>query len=369
MKFIHIADVHLGATPDSVMPWGEQREKEIWASFNKIIDLCNEQKVDLLLIAGDLFHRQPLLRELKEVNYSFSKLETAKVVLMAGNHDYIGSRSYYQEFQWCDKVHMFIKDTIDFIEFPEHKTVVYGLSYLSRDITQPLYDSVKPEHKGKINVLLAHGGDEKNIPFNRRKLIDSGFDYIALGHIHKPEIISDRMAYSGSLEPMDKNETGSRGYIIGDININTSGSLDMEAAGFSNREINTVINISFVPFSSREYKRVDLLVDADTTNGSLLDMARDAIKSMGEQHIYSFYIKGIRDEHVHFNIEGLKSLGNVLDIIDESLPDYDFEALYRDNSDNLIGLFIQRIRQKANQDEIAKKALYYGIEALLGAKR
>lgn len=369
MRFLHIADVHLGATPDSGMPWSELREKEIWSSFSKIIDVCNEQKVELLLIAGDLFHRQPLLRELKEVNYCFSKLETARVVLMAGNHDYIGARSYYQDFEWNDRVHMFKKDTIEVVEFPELGAAVYGLSYHNRDITEPLYDNIKPVHKDRINILLAHGGDEKDIPFNRRKIINSGFDYIALGHIHKPEIISNRMAYSGSLEPIDKNETGSRGYIIGEVNMREKDSpVFSSVITAQERDSITDINLSFVPFSKREYKRALLPVDTGTTNGSLIDLAGEIIKTTGEQHIYSICIKGVRDEQVQFDTKALKSLGNILDIVDESLPNYDFDALYRDNSDNLIGLFIQRIRENANQDEIAKKALYYGIEALLGAR-
>lgn len=357
MKFIHIADIHLGASPDSGMPWSPLREKEIWSSFENIIHVCNEEKVELLLIAGDLFHRQPLVRELKEVNYCFSKLETAQVALMAGNHDYIGARSNYQEFAWDNRVHMFLQDRMESVAFPELNTVVYGLSYCSRDITEPLYDTVRPENKERINILLAHGGDDRNIPMNRKKMLDSGFDYIALGHIHKPEIINNRMAYSGSLEPLDKNETGERGYILGEIS-------ETENDGKEGRKV----SVRFVPSCIREYKKVELSVDRNTTNGSVLDQARDAMKSLGQQHIYSFYISGVRDEQIHFDKEALRSLGNVLEVEDESVPDYDFDGLYRENADNMIGMFIQRIRENAKQDEISKKALYYGIEALLGAK-
>ncbi len=353
MKFIHIADVHLGAVPDSNQSWGAAREKEIWTSFQNIIDVCNMEKVDLLLVAGDFFHKQPLVRELKEANYIFSKLETAKVVLMAGNHDHIAARSYYQEFAWDEKVHMFLNDVIEPIDFPELGVEVYGFSYHSRDIVEPVYDNVKPKQRDKINLLLAHGGDEKNIPMNRKKLLESGFDYIALGHIHKPEIFSDKMAYSGSLEPIDKNELGERGYILGEI---------AEEQG----QRKTLIR--FVPNSMREYKRVNLPVAQETTNGSLQDLAREAVRTLGEQHIYSFCIQGVRDETIHFEKEALKTLGNVLEVEDESVPDYDFDALYRENADNMIGLFIKRIRENAKQDEVAKKALYYGIEALLGAK-
>jgi hypothetical protein len=92
------------------------------------------------------------------------------------------------------------------------------------------------------------------------------------------------------------------------------------------------------------------------------------IRSNGKQHIYQFSIEGIRDEAIHFDKDAVKTLGNILEVVDQSVPDYDFDALYHENSDNMIGLFIQRIRENAEKDEVAKKALYYGIEALLGAR-
>ena len=60
MRFIHMADVHLGAVPDSGCPWSAFRENEIWETFVRVIDQIREEKIELLLIAGDLFHRQPL---------------------------------------------------------------------------------------------------------------------------------------------------------------------------------------------------------------------------------------------------------------------------------------------------------------------
>ncbi len=354
MKFIHIADIHLGAVPDSDMPWGAQRGKEIWDSFQDIVRICNEEKADLLLIAGDMFHRQPLVRELKEVNYILSRLETARVLIMAGNHDYIGARSYYQGFEWDEKVHFFLSDTVECKIYEELKVEIYGLSFHAKDIYEALYDGVKHERNERIHILLAHGGDERNIPINRKKLIELDFDYIALGHIHKPEIITNRMAYCGSLEPLDKNETGDRGYLLGEI-----------TEGEDGKRITTV---NFIAHSARVYKRCLLPVNPQDTNGSLLDKARNIMKEQGMQHIYSFTIQGIRDEMIHFDKEAIRALGNVLEVTDQSVPDYDFNALYLENEDNIIGMFIQKIRENTNQDEVARKALYYGIEALLGAK-
>lgn len=355
MKFIHIADVHLGAVPDSNMSWGTEREKEIWESFRNIIEVCNEQEAELLLIAGDLFHRQPLVRELKEVNYCFSKLKHTQVVLMAGNHDYIGSRSHYQDYPWDDKVHLLLGDKPDTIVLPELNTEICGFSYHTRDITEPLYDNMRPLNRDRISILLAHGGDERDIPINRRRLAEAGFDYVALGHIHKPELISQKMAYCGSLEPLDKNETGPRGYILGEITEH-------------GKEGSRQTGISFIPCSLREYKRIIIPITPDTTNGSLMDQARELIKQNGSRHIYQFLLQGLRDEAVHFDTQALKQLGNVIEVYDDAIPDYDFDALYRENADNIIGQFILRIRESRKQDEVTRKALYYGIEALLGAR-
>jgi DNA repair exonuclease SbcCD nuclease subunit len=247
---------------------------------------------------------------------------------------------------------MLLKDTAETIYLPDINTEVSGFSYHVRDIAEPLYDGMKPEDNGRIHILLAHGGDEKDIPINKKKLMDAGYDYLALGHIHKPEIISEKAAYSGSLEPLDKNETGERGYILGVI----SGE---EKAG---------TKIKFIPSSARQYMRIDLTVDQNATNGSLADLAAETVRTNGKQHIYSFNIRGVRDETIHFDKEALKILGNILEVTDESVPDYDFDLLYKENADNMIGMFIQKIRETAGQDEVAKKALYYGMEALLGAK-
>ena len=62
-----------------------------------------------MLIAGDLFHRQPLLRELKEMNSILEMLEHTEVVMIAGNHDYIKKNSYYRTFSWASHVHIILR--------------------------------------------------------------------------------------------------------------------------------------------------------------------------------------------------------------------------------------------------------------------
>lgn len=350
MRFIHIADVHLGATPDLNMPWGEKRKAELWQSFSRVIDLAEQEKVDLLLIAGDLFHRQPLLRDCKEVNYYFSKLTKTKVVFIAGNHDYVKEGSFYKKFTWNDNVFPLLSDVCESVDFPELDTTIYGLSYPHYEITKPLYDTLQPDWTKRMHILLAHGGDEKHIPINKRELADSAFDYIALGHIHKPEIITEnKMAYAGALEPISCNETGAHGYLIGEITKTTK-------------------RVQFVPFALRSYKTIQICTSKKETSASLNDQIRDCMAKQGLEHIYRVEITGFHDPDIEYDFSGIESFGNVLEVMDLSEPEYDYEKLKKAYEHSILGRYIERMK-KPDSSETERYALQYGVKALLDEMR
>ena len=139
MRFIHLADVHLGAVPDRGCPWSKEREEEIWSTFRRVIAGIREDPVDLLFISGDLFHRQPLMRELKEVNYLFSTIPDTRVYLMAGNHDFISRDSFYRTFEWNSNVTFFKNRELTCVKDPELDVYVYGLSYYDREIRESIF--------------------------------------------------------------------------------------------------------------------------------------------------------------------------------------------------------------------------------------
>ena len=216
IRFIHLADVHLGAVPDRGCPWSHEREEEIWETFRRVIASVRRDPVDLLFIAGDLFHRQPLLKELKEVNYLFSTIPETRVFLMAGNHDYMKRNSFYRGFAWEPNVTFFDSEKMSCAYVEELQTFVYGMSYEHQEIKEPLYDSWQPEQEQGFHVLLAHGGDEKHIPMDAKKILSSGFTYLALGHVHKPQaMVRGKALYPGALEPIASNPTGAKGYLQG----------------------------------------------------------------------------------------------------------------------------------------------------------
>ena len=73
VRWIHIADVHLGASPDAGKAYSKVRPQELWDTFAEVIDLCEREQIDLLLIAGDLFHRQPTEKRIKRSELLFFK--------------------------------------------------------------------------------------------------------------------------------------------------------------------------------------------------------------------------------------------------------------------------------------------------------
>lgn len=346
IRFIHLADVHLGAVPDRDCPWSKEREDEIWETFRRVIASISKNPVDLLFIAGDLFHRQPLLRELKEVNYLFSTIPTTQVFLMAGNHDYLKQDSFYRTFQWESNVVFFDSEDPVTVKTDGIDAYVTGLSYEHQEIREPLYDSLKPGTEEGFHVLLAHGGDEMHIPMDMAALAASGFDYVALGHIHKPQVIKrDKVLYPGSLEPLERNDMGNRGYVEG---------------RFEDGRVKT----RFVPFACRSYQKLVLTLREDSTQFSMEEMMKMDIMKRGGKNIYRVVLQGLRAPETMIFPEKLKALGNVVEILDETRPAYDLEALGRRYSGTLVGDFIAGF-QGRELTLVEEKALYYGLQALL----
>lgn len=303
-----------------------------------------------MLIAGDLFHRQPLLRELREVDYLFSSLTHTKVVFIVGNHDYLKDSSYYRTFKWSSQVYPLLSQTLETVEFEDLGVCVYGLSYAQREIKESLYDYAWPEKRQPAEILLAHGGDEKHIPINKKQLSRLGYDYIAMGHIHLPmEIEKNRIYYAGALEPTDKNDVGPHGYIRGDI---TDGRC----------------KVQFVPFAVREYVHMKIAVEKGMAERAVRECIAKEIQRRGTKNIYKIILTGFRDTDMVYDFSGMDVYGNVLEFIDETKPAYNFEKLRRQNEDNLLGKYIERLKDSP-EGSVEYMALFEGVRALLETKR
>ena len=349
VKFVQIADVHLGVQPDEGKPWSKKRARDIWDSFAEVIAVAERERLDFLMIAGDLFHAQPLKKELKEVDALFRRIPQTKVLLLAGNHDYLRQKSYYLTYPWAENVYIFKREEADFFDFPEEGVRIYGLSYWHREIRDRLYDEMHPMDGNRVNVLLAHGGDERHIPFSAEQLLKNGFDYVAAGHIHRGGWLKEGKALmTGSLEPTDCNDIGSHGYWMG--------TLTKERA-----------EVHFYPIKKCEYCHEIYMVDSATTEREIITWAKELLGERPKYQYFRLFLEGRKDPDVTYELQELAELERIVDVTEHLVPDYDYEQLMEEHGDSILGAYIRRMKQQ-EQDVIAAKALEYGVNALLGHK-
>lgn len=350
MKFIHIADVHLGMQPDIGCPWSKSRKIELYETFFRVVEFCKEEKVDLLLIAGDLFHRQPARRELAEVISAMKQCEQTQIVLIAGNHDYMAKGSLYETEQWPPNVKVLSREKLEVVHFEKLNTYVYGYSYETQDVKENRLKNVAPLPRDGYHILLAHGGDSKNNPLSRQEILNTPFDYMALGHIHKPERIGAHAAYAGSLEPLNKTETGAHGFILGTVKEGDC-------------------HLTFVNFAKRHYEQLVVPVEPGMTNHNIFAYIKKQIQDKGIENIYKIRLEGTISGELTLEKEALYTMGNVVEVVDRTNPDYDYRALYYENQDNIIGMYIDAISKMDLDDEEKDLALYYGVKAFEDSRR
>lgn len=342
MKFIHIADVHWGARPEREKSFGRRREQEIKETFQRVIDRANETETDILLIAGDFFDQRPREQELREVDYLLSKLVRTRTVIIAGNHDHLKAGDAFSQYEWRSDVVLLDGKQRDQVCFEDLQTTVYGFSYWTNQITKPLYDEMKPENDTDFSILLAHGGDESHIPLQKETLKWSGFDYIALGHIHKPEIIfEDLMAYAGSLEPLDHTETGYHGMIEGEISDEKK-------------------QITFVPFAKRMYTQVEVMISDQMSAAEIVDRVETELSYRGIENIYEIVLTGSIDPQVNPDFDEIMQKYLISDILYETKNQWDYEQLSEEDD-----LLIQKVAEILKEEP---EALTYAMEALTYAR-
>ena len=346
MKIIHTADLHLGMYPDKGQPWSKERHDALWDALRRIIRRAEDEQAALLLVAGDLFHRQPLLRELREAAALFSSLSCTRVVLIAGNHDYLSERSRYRDFIWGENTFFLVNSELSSVYFPDLNAEVHGFSYGRPEIDKPLCDDLKAPSDGRLHILLAHGGDAKHIPMDKARLAAAGFHYAALGHIHKPELSEElRLAWCGSPEPIDRTDLGPRGYILADI---------------TSRQT----RLRFIEDCTARYIPLRAAVTPDTTREGLAASLRRTIARYGERDIFSVSLTGERAFDADFSMAVPLSC-RLAHWSDQTRPALDYERIRLAHADDLLGLFMEEMRGLPDS-ELHKRALAYGVRACLG---
>lgn len=195
MKFIHIADMHFDSPFVNLSDrdiLGDLRRLQQRKIFKKVIEYSKQNNIEYLFISGDLYEHKYVKRSTIEyMNNLFKEIPNTKILISPGNHDPYVKDSYYNKFNWNDNVKIFNRK-IEKIETEE--LAIYGYGFDDFYCTNCGIENLEIEDRSKINILIIHGTldgasiEEKQYNSMTRKMLEEKkFDYIALGHIHKPD--------------------------------------------------------------------------------------------------------------------------------------------------------------------------------------
>lgn len=228
VKFLHISDIHLG-----IKRYGlEERTTDFFYAWQSCLEkYAISEKVDFVLIGGDLFDRRQI--DPQAANHAIIMLERLKaagiaVFAIEGNHD---QRETGSSFSWLRSLskwrflHLLEPDQdsgqikylpwndqkrqggyIDFQDVRIFGSRWYGVT--TNNILSPLYDAIRPNLRSDgHNIMMLHteveGQLHRSVPsVSASKLLQlkDGINYLALGHIHKNFAISNWAFNPGSLE-------------------------------------------------------------------------------------------------------------------------------------------------------------------------
>jgi exonuclease SbcD len=234
LRLLHTADVHLGARhADLADKAAAQRERQ-FAAFKATVDLALQEKVDALLIAGDLFdsNTQPR-RSVERAAAELARLVAARIrtVIIPGTHDVYDGASVYRAHDMAALAGARPGEDLLTVLTPERRAVllesldmvVHGPVYATKRAPRsPLADFRLDESGAAVwHVGLVHGSiaipgktDGDEVVITTGEIAASGLDYLALGHWHSTSrgvAGSTTWAYSGAPEPvaLDQDRAGS----------------------------------------------------------------------------------------------------------------------------------------------------------------
>jgi DNA repair protein SbcD/Mre11 len=371
-RLLHLADLHLG--------WRARDMSEVQARVRRerrddllvrAVDLALEERVDVVVVAGDLFETfdpEPTLVEWALRHLERLPAAGIELVTVPGNHDeltYAGSvyRTYAE--RWPG--HLVTSPmpskvaTLDLDGGPLH---VYGVAYVGgvTDVRGVAAALPSPSGEG-VHVFVAHGtllspgaalaAGERSLPLDRAALERAGYDYVALGHVHAPgasRLGAAWAVYPGCVGGKGLDDLGSRHWTV----------VDLAPSGASVRE---------VPAKVQPLRHVTLDVSGRDDEGAV----SDAIMALADS-----------DALVRVRLVGALAAPLSAEALEERCAPGFFQLEVRDEttavsgalleawaaSPTVRGAFVRRLQRRLAAAEgdadraLATRALLAGLDAL-----
>ncbi|EAF1402871.1 exonuclease SbcCD subunit D [Listeria monocytogenes] len=230
IQFLHMADLHLDSPFIGLstlpQPLFSAIQESTFQSLERITTVAIKEAVDFVLIAGDIYDSEDQsVRAQARFAKEMKRLEAANipVFMIHGNHDFI--EKHKEKLALPSNVHVFSEQ----VEVMSHKTTtgvsvnIYGFSYNERHIRSSRVGEYKIQGDADFHIALLHGSEVSSseehdvyAPFRVQEISKKGFDYWALGHIHKRQLLAESPSiyYPGNIQGRNRKESGEKGASI-----------------------------------------------------------------------------------------------------------------------------------------------------------
>ncbi|MGL3107260.1 metallophosphoesterase family protein [Bradyrhizobium sp. BR 1432] len=223
-RFIHTGDIHLDSPLKGLAgqegPAAERIRTATRTAFETLITQAIEDEVDFVVIAGDLYDGdwrdyQTGLFFVKQMG----RLSQANipVFLLHGNHD--AESQITRKLTLPTNVSVFPARRVETFRLPQLNVALHGQSFRQRDITDNLVPAYPPPVAGCFNIGVLHTGlggtpgHANYAPCAIEDLINKGYDYWALAHVHQAAVLHERphVVFCGNLQGRHIRESGPKG--------------------------------------------------------------------------------------------------------------------------------------------------------------
>ncbi len=361
VKILHSGDFHIGSSRSGI----SSGRAELKNTFIKVINICKTENIDFLLISGDLFDTPfPDGETTDEIIDAMSQIPDTVVAISPGNHDYACPGSVWLKNQFPDNVIIFTS-FMEYYDFEEKNVRLFGAAFTDRFERIPLLSAEPTFCDDMINLCVLHGqivstlGESEYNPISTDTIAKCGFDYLALGHVHKRSDIQKSgktfYSYCGCPDGRGFDEDGSHGVYIGTVEKGKC-------------------NLEYTELSSRKYIIDTLDISGCETTNQISEKALSFIKEKHPEsykdNLYRISLCGTVSTDFTPNIprieNSLKSETAYIRVYDKTeasltnISDLASESSFR-------GIFVQKLLEMQASADDADKELY--LKALrLGLK-
>lgn len=332
MKFIHTADLHL----DSPFRGLDEMPTSIWkrvhqstfTAFERIVDDAISQQVDFVLIVGDVYDRDHHSAEAEDFFVRQCQRlakQNIPVYLSYGNHDYQTVTAQLSSFP--SNVHVFSNqvETKKLTLTDKQTVAITGFSYGQRWLSEDQVSNFPQKGNDNWQIGMLHGAIAQNnptqdhyAPFNLDELLQKNYDYWALGHIHKHQVLNEEppIVYPGDPQGRHKNEDGNHGYYLVqsnsnelvvdfksvapiewcelDVQLDHDQTADLLIADLEN-QVNAEEQFKMIAFNVHLSDQVNGLVKQLLANGTILERLQEKLSENGNPQWWPYQINLVED--------------------------------------------------------------------------